>query len=136
MSRLSRRAFLARCGWAGGGITVLSGCGLVPPLPTFGTSDAADIYTWVQLRPDGSVLFYLPRAEMGQGICTGLTQVVAEELNVALKEVNCQQQDTSVMQPCQMTVGSQSIENYYELTALAAASLRQQLHQRAAAQAG
>ena len=39
---------------------------------------------------------------------------------------------TDQMAPCQMTVGSQSIENYFTLTAYAAACLRQELCLRGA----
>ncbi|MEM7220600.1 MAG: molybdopterin cofactor-binding domain-containing protein [Pseudomonadota bacterium] len=131
---VSRRRFLARTGWIAGGLTVVGagGCSLVPPLPTFGGSDVADIVTWVQLQPNGRVCFLLPRAELGQGIGTGLSQVVAEELAAPIDIVDCHHQNTDAMAPCQMTVGSQSIENYLTLTARAAACLRETLRQRAA----
>jgi|GEM_PF-5048690 len=88
---LSRRAFLARTGWLAGGVTVLAttGCSLIPPLPTFGTSDDADSVTWVQLQPDGRIRFWVPRAELGQGISTGLAHIVAEELGVGVAEIDC-----------------------------------------------
>jgi len=128
----SRRAFLIKSGWTTGGLTVLSACSVIPPLPTFGESDSDDIVTWVQLTTNGTVRFNLPRAEMGQGISTGLSQVVAEELNLSLDRIDCQYQSTQAMAPCQMTVGSQSIENYLSLTAQAAAALRTTLAKRAA----
>ncbi len=131
----SRRRFLVRSGWIAGGLTVVGsagGCSLIPPLPTFAGSDEADILTWVQLTDDGRVRYLLSRAELGQGISTGLSQVVAEELALPLTAIDCQHQSTAVMAPCQMTVGSQSIENYLTLTARAAAFLRETLRQRAA----
>ncbi len=130
---MTRRKFLVRSGWLAGGLTVLGlgGCSAVPPLPTFGESSEEDIFTWVQLTPEGTVRFRLPRAEMGQGISTGLSQVVAEELAVGLADIECVHQSTSAMAPCQMTVGSQSIENYMELTARASAYLRETLMERA-----
>lgn len=131
---LSRRKFLLRSGWAAGGLTVMAvgGYSIVPPLPVFGKPDVSDIFTWVQLLPNGRVRYYLSRAELGQGISTGLSQVVAEELQLPLSMIDCHYQDTSTMAPCQMTVGSQSIENYLELTARSAAYLRETLQQRAA----
>lgn len=130
----SRRKFLIRTGWVAGGLTVMGigGCSVVPPLPTFGTSKKDDIYTWVQLLPNGQIQYYLSRAELGQGISTGLSQVVAEELNVPLSRIDCRYQSTAAMAPCQMTVGSQSIENYLTLTAQSAAHLRETLRARAA----
>jgi len=131
---LSRRRFLIRSGWVAGGLTVvgIGGCSVLPPLPTFAESDESDIFTWVQLLPNGRVRYYLSRAELGQGISTGLSQVVAEEMQLPLSAIDCHYQDTGVMAPCQMTVGSQSIENYLTLTARSAAYLRETLRQRAA----
>ena len=135
---LSRRAFLARTGWLAGGVTVLAttGCSLIPPLPTFGTSDDADSVTWVQLQSDGRIRFWVPRAELGQGISTGLAHIVAEELGVGVAEIDCHHQSTAIQAPCQMTVGSQSMENYRAVTARAAARLREVLRSRAVARAG
>lgn len=130
---LTRRTFLKASGWVAGGLTVLgvAGYAALPPLPTFAVSSDDDITNWVQLLANGRVRFNLPRAEMGQGISTGLSQVVAEELSVPLASIDCLYQSTAVMAPCQMTVGSQSIENYFELTARAAATLRETLRDRA-----
>lgn len=134
----SRRRFLKRAGWVSCGVTVLGmgGCAAIPALPTFGQSDEVDIYTWVQLKPDGRIQYFLSRAELGQGISTGLSQVVAEELNVPLSQIDCHYQSTEAMAPCQMTVGSQSIENYLDLTARSAAFLRQTLQALAADKLG
>lgn len=132
---LSRRAFLIRSGWVAGGVTVLGACQL-PTLPTFAEPTMEDAVTWVQLTADGTVRFYLPRTEMGQGISTGLTQVVAEELNLPLDAVECVYPTTADIAPAQMTVGSQSIENFFEPTARAAATLRELLRSAAAAQTG
>ncbi|MEM7377843.1 MAG: molybdopterin cofactor-binding domain-containing protein [Pseudomonadota bacterium] len=135
---LTRRDFLKRSGWVAGGLTVVatSSCSLVPPLPTFSTSDDADSVTWVQLRSDGRIRFWSPRAEMGQGINTGLSHLVAEELDLPLDRIDCRYQSTAVQAPCQMTVGSQSIENYRGVTARAAARLRDLLQARAAVRLG
>jgi CO/xanthine dehydrogenase Mo-binding subunit len=133
--KITRRGFLIGTGWVVGGLTVVGAVGYaaLPPLPTFAVTDEDEIGTWVQLLADGRVQFYVPRAEMGQGISTGLSQVVAEELCLPIESVSCLYQATDVMAPCQMTVGSQSIENYFELTARAAAYLRETLRDRAAA---
>lgn len=133
-SKQSRRQFLIKMGWVAGGITVLGvgSCSVIPPLPTFKVTPPDDINSWVQLKPDGRILFYVPRAEMGQGISTGLAQIVAEEMNVPLSQIDCHYQSTAVMAPCQMTVGSQSMENYWRLTAQSAATLRVHLQALAA----
>lgn len=135
---MNRRDFLRRAGMSTGGIIVVSsgGCGLIPPLPSFGEPEPEEALSWVRLTPSGQVEFWLPRAEMGQGIDTGLSQVVAEEMACSVRDITCRYQDTSVMAPCQMTVGSQSIENYFVLTAGAAATLRQELLKRASGKSG
>ena len=135
---MNRRQLLKASGWSAAGLTVLatSGCSLLPALPSFGASSEADAFSWVKVDADGQVSFLLPRAELGQGIDTGLTLVVAEELQMAPQDIICAYQRTDSMAPCQMTVGSQSIENYLALTALAAASLREVLLTRGAQQLG
>jgi CO/xanthine dehydrogenase Mo-binding subunit len=133
---LSRRQFLVRTGWLAGGITVISSCSFVPLLPTFDEPTNEDALTWVQVTAGGNVTFYCPRAEMGQGIATGLAQVVAEELLVETEQIVCVYPDTGQIPPTQMTVGSQSIENFLVPTATAAATLREQLRALAASSEG
>jgi CO/xanthine dehydrogenase Mo-binding subunit len=133
---LSRRAFLVATGWTAGGVTVLGGCSLLPVLPTFVDVEEGDAFAWVQMRADGRILFRCPRAEMGQGIATGLSRVVADELGVTLADVECVYPRTDEIAPTPMTVGSQSIEQFYEPTARAAAGLRELLRSRAAERAG
>ena len=130
---MNRRQLLKATGWSAAGLTVVSmgGCSLIPPLPTFGMSSEEDALSWIKLGDNGVITFLLPRAEIGQGIDTGLTLIVAEELQTAPEQIRCHYQNTNDMKPCQMTVGSQSIENYGRLTALAAASLREELLRRA-----
>ena len=133
---LSRRNFLIRTGWVAGGVTVLSSCGLVPVLPTFSAPNPDDGLAWLQMLPDGRVRFFCPRAEMGQGAATGLCQIVAEELRVPMSDIDCVYPTTLQIAPTQMTVGSQSIENFFEPTARAAAALRETLRDRAASRGG
>ncbi len=132
MTEWSRRQFLLRSGWLAGGVTVLTSCRLLPVIPTFGEPEPGDALTWVQMRADGRVRFFCPRAEMGQGISTGLVQVVAEELVLPNGAIDCVYPTTDQVPPTAMTVGSQSIEQFFEPTARAAATLRDTLRGRAA----
>lgn len=133
---LSRREFLKAAGWTAGGVTILSGCSLIPVLPSFDGPSAGSELSWVQLWRDGRVRFFCPRAEMGQGIATGLSQVVAEELGLELGDIDCRYPRTDEIQKVAMTVASQSIEEYFEPTARAAATLRTELERRAARRLG
>ncbi len=42
---------------------------------------------WIRITPDGSVLLAMNRSEMGQGVHTALAMLAAEELDVALPQV-------------------------------------------------
>lgn len=126
-NNLSRRDFLIRTGWTVGGLTALSSCSLIPALPTFGMSKPSDALTWVQMLENGTVRFLCPRSEIGQGIDTGLSQVVGEELGLDISQIVCVYPASNQIAPTQMTVGSQSIENYFEPTARAAALIRESL---------
>jgi CO/xanthine dehydrogenase Mo-binding subunit len=132
---LTRRELLVRSGWLSAGLTVLVSCSRLPALPTrdLPEADAAD--GWLQLLPDGRVRLYCPRSEMGQGIATGLAQVVAEELDLGRDQIECVQPATDRIAPTLMTVGSWSMLEFYEPTARAAARLRDALRERAAERA-
>lgn len=134
--RLTRREFLVRTGWVAAGSTVLASCSWLPVLPTFSSADLEAGCLWVQVLPDGRVRFLCPKSEMGQGIATGLAQVVAEELNVPLAAVEVVAPDTSQIPPSSMTVGSHSVVECFEPLSQAAALLRETLRARAAQAAG
>lgn len=80
---LTRRQFLIKGSVAGGALSLgfsLTGCSPVQ-LPKF---DAADFQPDSHLRftPDGEVIMQIVKAEMGQGVITGLTTILAEELGI------------------------------------------------------
>ena len=80
---LSRRKFLIAAGVIGGGLVIgvsLSGTPALPPMRPGKGAFAPNAF--LQLTEDGQVRFYCPRDEMGQGVTTGLTTLVAEELDV------------------------------------------------------
>lgn len=133
---LSRRQFLVRSGWVASGVTVLSGCSLIPAMPTLDDPATEDGLAWVQALPDGSIRFYCPRMEMGQGASLGLAQVVAEELNVDQSAIDCVIADTDQIPPFKMTVGSESLFAFFEPVSYGAAHLREALRERAAKASG
>jgi nicotinate dehydrogenase subunit B len=75
---------------------------------------------WIRIGADNSVTIFTGKAELGQGILTALTQIVAEELDVDLGIVRIISADTSRGPDEGYTYGSQSIEQ--SGTALRAAS--------------
>ena len=130
---MNRREFLLKTGWVAGGLTVLSSCSYVPAFPT-SLGETEDALGWIQLNERGEFIFYCPRSEMGQGIDTGLTQVVAEELWVDPKHIICILPKTDQIKPVKNTSGSQSVQDYFQPTALAAATLREKLRELASRQ--
>jgi isoquinoline 1-oxidoreductase beta subunit len=90
MSRtISRRGFLLT-GAALGGTALVAAVGGVGYLATvdvdgldgFLDGDRAVLNAFLTIHDDGRVVVQVPRAEMGQGIHTGLAMVVAEELDI------------------------------------------------------
>ncbi|MBX9462643.1 MAG: molybdopterin-dependent oxidoreductase [Aquamicrobium sp.] len=90
MSRIiSRRGFLLT-GAAIGGTALVAAVGGVGYLATvdvdgldgFLDGDRAVLNAFLTIHDDGRVVVQVPRAEMGQGIHTGLAMVVAEELDI------------------------------------------------------
>src|SRR3954454_10928293 len=83
-TNLSRRGFLATAAAAGGGLM------LSLSLP-FGRSEAApDSFApnaFIRVGGDGQVVLTMPYVEMGQGTYTSIPMLIAEELEVSLKQV-------------------------------------------------
>ncbi len=82
---VSRRRFLQTSGIVGGSLVVgfsLSGCSdsRAPFTPSVGTLAPN---AFVEITPENGFRFICPREEMGQGVSTGLTTLMAEDLDVA-----------------------------------------------------
>ena len=76
---LSRRSFLAGMSAVGGGLTLALAIPFAPA-EAGEAGEAAEVTAWLTIRPDDTVVIRIARAEMGQGILTGLAMLVAEEL--------------------------------------------------------
>ncbi|MDR3531058.1 MAG: molybdopterin-dependent oxidoreductase, partial [Rhodopila sp.] len=86
---LSRRTFLNASAAAGGGLL------LQAILPSVAKAAAADepttLNAFIRIDPDGIVTIMSKNPEIGQGIKTMLPMVIAEELDVAWKQVRIEQ---------------------------------------------
>ena len=86
-SSLSRRRFLQVGAAAGGGLM------LSLSLPeTYGYAEAAEAggfapNAFIRIDPDGRIVLIMPYVEMGQGDYTAIPMLIAEELEVDLKQV-------------------------------------------------
>ena len=85
MNKWTRRSFITTGLLAGGGLMV--GVALRPGNRAKGlaqhvTSEGETfVHTWVKLDANNVVTAIVPHAEMGQGVGTALTQMLADELN-------------------------------------------------------
>src|SRR3989440_10756439 len=85
---LSRRSFLQAGAAAGGGL-LLSLCLPLPNRDAEGA--AADAFTpnaFIRIERDGQVVLTMPYVEMGQGTYTSIPMLIAEELEVDLKQAH------------------------------------------------
>jgi isoquinoline 1-oxidoreductase beta subunit len=84
-SDLSRRTFLQAGAAAGGGLLL----SLRLPFAT-GDAEAADGFApnaFIRIESDGQIVLTMPYVEMGQGTYTSIPMLIAEELEVDLKQV-------------------------------------------------
>lgn len=117
---VSRRSFLKAAGIAGGGLVVgfsVTGCS-TPELPIEGQASSFVPNAFLQITPDNIVRFYCPSAEMGQGATTGLTTLIAEDLDIDPQAIQvnfagAHNDYNNAEFDAQLTGGSTSIKAFY-----------------------
>ena len=140
----SRRAFLKGSGAL---IVSFSAAGLagklVEKLETafaqgFNGQGSPQLDSWIAIAQDGSVTAYTGKCELGQGMFTVQTQLIAEELTVPINRVKLIQCDTAITPDQGTTSGSQSHPTNFNETnlALAGATAREALLHLASARLG
>src|ERR1700733_15428316 len=85
--------------------TFASSSGAAKPV----TPDLVDSY--LAIGPDGRITVYSGKVDLGTGLRTALTQIVAEELDVPLGQVTLIQGDTLLTPDQGPSFGSLSIQN-------------------------
>lgn len=142
--RPTRRAFLAGTGLVIG-LTLVgrqAGAALIRGVPQDVQGPHADLNAFVRVAPDGTVTVLSKHLEMGQGPYTGLTTIVAEELDADWSQmrVAAAPADDDVYKNLafglQGTGGSTSIANSYEQLRKAGATARAMLVAAAAQEWG
>jgi CO/xanthine dehydrogenase Mo-binding subunit len=100
--------------------------------------DPSKLDSWLAIAADGHVTAYTGKCELGQGILTAQTQLVAEELDVPMDRITIVQCDTDVCPDQGTTSGSQSTPTNFneENLAQAAATAREALLAMAAQRLG
>jgi len=141
---LSRRTFLQAVG-AGGGLLIGSGfvvgsasvSAADKPLVT----DAPAFNAFLKITPDSKVTMVVKHLDMGQGVSTGLTSLVAEELDASWEQMDWEFAPADAARynnlfwgPSQGTGGSSSIANSWLQLREAGAAARAMLVAAAAAE--
>ena len=100
--------------------------------------DPEKLDSWLAVGADGTITAYTGKCDFGQGMFTAQTQLVAEELCVALSRVKLIQCDTALSPDQGTTSGSQSTPTNFnsQNLALAAATAREALLSLAARKLG
>ena len=91
---------------------------------------------FLALARDGRVTVYSGKVDLGTGVRTALTQIVADELDVPMKQIRIIEGDTALTPDQGTTSGSFSIQIGGMQLRRAAATARRALLRRAAAQIG
>jgi isoquinoline 1-oxidoreductase subunit beta len=138
----SRRDFLKTGATVSGGLLIaiaLPGC--KPGTTASGETTYAVPNAWLRIGSDDSITFYCDKSEMGQGVYTSLTMLVAEELGVGLERINTEfappgDQYINTLIGGQITGGSTSVREGWDKLRKAGATARHMLASAAAAEWG
>ena len=135
---LSRRVFLKK--------SALTFTGLIigftyEPEPSLAVKveNVEELGIWIRIAPDGSTTLIIPSSEMGQGVNTSLSMILAEELEADWQSVKTETApvNSKYINPesnsGQMTAGSSSVKGFWNPLRKAGAAVRLML-QKAAAQ--
>ena len=129
-----RRFLIGTAAVAGGGLALawLKPDPVKPSLsPEMGSLEP---HAWIQITPSGRMIFQLDKAEMGQGVMTGLATLLGEELDVdpALLETRFGPVHSDFNYPFQSTSESKSIYTAWEPIRRTGAAARFMLMEAAA----
>ena len=135
----TRRAMVKAAVVAGGGFML--GVSIPRLAPAFAAETNADFApnAFIRIDQDGKVTFTIPQVEMGQGIYTALSMVLAEELDAPFEQVTAvaaPPNDKLYANPLlgfQVTGGSTSVRAFWGPMRIAGAAARAMLVKAAAA---
>ncbi|OEK08133.1 isoquinoline 1-oxidoreductase [Flavivirga aquatica] len=138
----SRRSFLKTSALAGGGIligfNVLNACNPKAEMPIdISKLNFNDFNAFIKISDEGKITIFSPNPEIGQGVKTSMPMIIAEELDVAWKDVYVVQAPLDTKNYTrQVAGGSQSIRKGWEALRQTGATAKQLLVNAAAAKWG
>jgi nicotinate dehydrogenase subunit B len=130
MDTISRRQFVKGAGALVVGFSLFGEASrLLSQSESFFANDpeATALDSWLSIAPDGTVTVFTSKVDLGTGVVTALSQIVAEELDVPFHKIHMETGDTSNTIDQAATVGSRTIERGGPQLRQAAAAARQQL---------
>ena len=136
-TKIGRRAFIRNTGLASGGLVIgfnwLASCKMTPEQVNSLPKEWFDLNGFLKVGDNGMVTIMSPNPEIGQNVKTSMPMIVAEELDVAWKDVVVEQAplNTDIFTR-QLAGGSQSIRQGWESLRMAGATAKQMLKEAAA----
>src|SRR4029077_1521201 len=127
-TQVSRRDFLKT--GAGGGTSLGIGFFLGARALASEAPDAAKNFApnaFVEIYPDGEIELWVARSEMGQGVRTSMTMILAEELDADWSRIKIEQADADSKYGDMTTGGSQSVRGSWDPLRQAGAAARDML---------
>lgn len=129
--KLSRRGFLIGSGVVGGGLLLGFSFRDHSPIPHTRV-DTFQPNAWLQITPQGEVIFQLDKAEMGQGVYNSLSALIGEELdydpaNMTIEFAGAHGKFKNPAMGVQITGGSTSVMTGWEPLREAGATARTML---------
>ncbi|MGH9744727.1 MAG: molybdopterin cofactor-binding domain-containing protein [Candidatus Acidiferrales bacterium] len=133
ITQVSRRNFLKTS--AAGSASLVIGFYWASPALANAAADAAKDFApnaFVEIHPDGEVQLWVARSEMGQGVRTSMTMILAEELDADWSRIKIVQADAESKYGDMTTGGSQSVRGSWDPLRQAGAAARDMLISAAA----
>ena len=134
IKNISRRGFIKSIGLASGGLILACNTEVFSPAKIAQGQFNPNLF--VQLREDGTLILVASRSEMGNGVRTSLTSVIADEMEADWSRVEISQATGDKKYGDQNTDGSRSIRYLFETMREMGAMARTMLVQAAAIQWG
>jgi len=136
-TKIGRRSFIRNTGLASGGLVLgfnwLASCKMTPEQVNAMPKEWFELNGFLKVGDNGMVTIMSPNPEIGQNVKTAMPMIVAEELDVAWKDVIVEQAplNTDIFTR-QLAGGSQSIRQGWESLRMTGATARQMLKEAAA----
>ena len=112
IKNISRRSFIKGIGLASGGLIIACNTGSSEKPNKKNIEFIPNVF--IQLNSDGSLILVASRSEMGNGVRTSLTSVLADEMDADWSRVSIKQATGDAIYGDQNTDGSRSVRYLYD----------------------